>query len=229
MEMLNKDVIEATKKKFDEELDTEVRLIHFTQEPSRLILPDTLKGQECLFCKETKQLYKEVAGLSEKLELILFDYASDKDEVEEYGIDKIPAMILQGQEDYAVRFFGIPSGYEYTSLIEAVIDVSKGKTSLSPKTLEALQSIDRDIHIQVFVTPTCPYCTTAVRLAHQFAVACPHVKADMVESTEFPHLVQRYSIAGVPKTVINEAMVIEGAVPEDTFLENVLKALDPQE
>lgn len=224
MEILNKEAKEATQKKFDEEMEEKVTLLLFTQEPSRLIVPDHLKGQECLFCKETKELVSEVGSLSDKIDIEIYDFLADKDKAEEYGIDKIPALIPLGQQDFGIRFFGIPSGYEYTSFIEAIIDVSKGQTSLSQKTKYALKAIDKDIHIQVFVTPTCPYCTTAVRLGHQFALESSRIKADMVESTEFPHLAQKYDVFGVPKTIINESLSIEGAVPEESFLEHVLKA-----
>lgn len=224
MEILSNDIVEATKKKFDEELINKVTLIHFTQESGRLVVPDYLKGQECVFCKETKALLNEVSALSEKIELVIYDFVADKEKASEFEVEKIPATILSGKENYGIRFFGIPSGYEYTSFIEAIIDVSKGKADLDQKTIDALKSVDKDIHIQVFVTPTCPYCTMAVRLGHQFALESPRIKADMVESTEFPHLAQRYNISGVPKTVINESSFIDGAVPEETFLEQVLKA-----
>lgn len=223
-EILNKEVKEATKKKFYKDLENKVRLVFFTQEPKRLIVPEHLKGQECLFCKETRQLLTEVCSLSEKIGLEILDFQGDKEMASVYGIDKIPATIILGEKDYGLRFFGIPSGYEYTSLVEAIIDVSKGKTNLSQNTKEALKAIQMDIHIQVFVTPTCPYCAMAVRFGHQFALECERIKADMIESTEFPHLAQKYSVFGVPKTIINETISIDGAVPEETFLENVLKA-----
>ncbi len=229
MEILKKEVEEATKKKFDEEMEESVTLHFFTQEPSRLIVPDHLKGQECLFCKETRELLGEVSSLSDKIELVTHDFVADKEKTAEYGIDKIPAIVIKGKKIYGIRFFGIPSGYEYTSLIEAIIDVSKEKTSLSQKTIEAIKKIDKDIHIQVFVTPSCPYCTIAVRLGHQFALESPRIKSDMVESTEFPHLAQKYNVMGVPKTVINETISVDGAMPEESFLENVLKALKPQD
>lgn len=224
MEILNKEAKEATQKKFDEDMEEKVTLLLFTQEPSRLIVPDHLKGQECLFCKETKELVSEVGSLSDKIDLEIYDFLADREKAEEYGIDKIPAIIPLGQQDFGIRFFGIPSGYEYTSFIEAILDVSKGQTSLNQNTKDALKAIDKDIHIQVFVTPTCPYCTTAVRLGHQFAIESSRIKADMVESTEFPHLAQKYNVFGVPKTIINESISIEGAVPEESFLEHVSKA-----
>jgi glutaredoxin-like protein len=229
MEILNTDVLEATKKKFSQEMSDPVTLIHFTQEPSRLVLPDYLKGQECLYCKETKQLLKEVTELSDKLELIVYDFMADKEKADDYGIDKIPATLLVGKENYGIRFFGIPSGYEYASFLEAIIDVSQGKSKLKTETIAKLKNIQKDIHIQVYVTPTCPYCTMSVRLAHQIALESPWVKSDMVESTEFPHLAHKYGVSGVPKTIINEDMSIEGSAPEETLLEKVLEAASAQD
>lgn len=224
MEMLNKEVRTATQKKFDSDLIHSVKLIFFTQEPSRLVVPDHLKGQECLYCKETRQLLEEVSGLSEKIDLAIYDFAADEDKAEEYGVDKIPGLVIRNAEDHGIRFFGIPSGYEFMSLIEAIADVSRGQTGLSLETQKALQAIQKDVRIQVFVTPTCPYCTMAVRFAHQFAIASPRIRGEMIESTEFPHLAQKYKVFGVPKTVINETVFIDGAVPEAVFLEHVLKA-----
>lgn len=64
-----------------------------------------------------------------------------------------------------------------------------------------------------------------MRLAHQFALESGLITGDMVEATEFPHLVQRYGVRGVPKTVVNETVFIEGAVPEDAYLSKVLEAI----
>ncbi len=224
MELLNKDVKEATQKRFEAEMDGPVVLIYFTQEASRLIVPEHLRGQECLFCQQTRQLLEEVAGLSPKISLEIFDFVADKMKAAELGIDKIPGVAVRSQEDRGIRFFGIPSGYEYLSLIEAIIDVSKGTTRLSEQTKKALSTLTRNIRIQVFVTPTCPYCTSVVRLAHQFALESPWIRAEMVEATEFPHLAQKYRVFGVPKAVLNETLFIEGAVPEQVFLDHVLKA-----
>ncbi|MCD6193461.1 MAG: thioredoxin family protein [Candidatus Aminicenantes bacterium] len=224
MEILDKNVKEATQKKFNEELEGEVTLIHFSQEPSRLILPDTVKGQECMFCKETKSLISEVASLSSKINLEIYDFLADEDKAAEFGIDKIPATVVIGEKKYQVRFFGIPSGYEYASLLEAIIDVSRGKTSLSPPTKEKLATLKQPVHIQVFITPTCPYCPLAVRLAHQAAIESPLITGDMIEATEFPHLAQKYNVTGVPKTIINDQEEVVGAVPESVFLEALLEA-----
>jgi glutaredoxin-like protein len=224
MEMLNTQVREATQNKLSQEMADKVSLVLFTQEPSRLVLPGVLRGQECLYCRETRQLLEEIISLSDKLELVVYDFVADKEKAADYGIDKIPALAVLGAGDLGLRFFGIPSGYEYLSLLEAIVDVSRGRTGLGGETKAALRTLTGDVRIQVFVTPTCPYCTMAVRLAHQCAIESPRVRGEMVEATEFPHLSQRYGVSAVPRIVMNETVILDGAVPEPIFLEHILKA-----
>ena len=224
MEVLSNEIREAAKKKFDEELKNKVTILHFTQEPSILIVPGRPANTECVFCRETRLLFEELASLSDKLELVTKDFVADKDQADKFGIDKIPAAVIMGEKDTGIRFFGIPSGYEFSSLIEAIIDVSRGQTGLGEKTKEALATLEKDVHIQIFVTPTCPYCTIPVRLGHQMALESPRIRAEMIESTEFPHLAQKYSVFGVPKTIMNETVSLDGGVSEDVFLQSVLEA-----
>jgi len=200
-------------KEFGTKLVNEVRLVVFTQE-----VP-------CVFCKETVQVVEELAGISPKVSVEVYDFIKDQMKAKELRIDMIPAIAVIGAKDYGVRFYGIPSGYEFSSLVGAVIDVSKGESGLSQKTKEALKALDSSIHIQVFVTPTCPYCPAAVRLAHKMAVESEMVWAEMVEATEFVPMAQKYSVTGVPKIVINDKFEFNGAVPEDLFVSHVLHAL----
>jgi alkyl hydroperoxide reductase subunit AhpF len=79
--------------------------------------------------------------------------------------------------------------------------------------------------MQVFVTPTCPYCPQSVVLAHQMAIASPMVRGDMVEATEFPQLSNKYQVMGVPRTVINETAHLEGAASESMVVDKIQEAL----
>lgn len=190
-------------------LKEDVVLKFFTQE------------NECRFCKDTRELVNGVVQFSDKLKMETYDFAADKAEAEKHGVDKIPAIVVMGKEDYGIRFYGIPGGYEFASLIEAIKLVSTGKHDLDPQTQAFLDGLDKDIHFQVFVTPTCPYCPGAVVLAHRMAYYSGKVKADMVEATEFPHLAQKYQVMGVPRTIINEKEFIEGAAPEKMVIEKL--------
>lgn len=212
MALLKEKDKEIVKKEFTK-LKDDVTLIVFTQE------------LECEYCKETRELVEEIASLSDKIKFEVYNFALDKEKVKEYDIDKIPAIVLKGVKDYGVRFYGIPAGYEFTTLIEDIIDVSNGESGLLNQTKEKIKTIDKPVHIQVFVTPTCPYCPSAVRTAHKMAIESPFIKADMIEVIEFPHLAHKYGVMGVPKVVINDKISFEGALPEPHFLQHVLLAI----
>jgi glutaredoxin-like protein len=212
MPLLNDEIAEHVKQELAE-LAGPVRLVMFTQE------------FECEFCAETRQLVEEVAVLSDQVTAETYNFVTDKEKAEELGVDKIPAIAVTGAEDYGVRFYGVPSGYEFVSLLHAIKLVTAGEPELGEETVKALAGVSEPVHVQVFVTPTCPYCQSAVMLAHQLAVASPMVRADMVEAMEFPHLAMKYQVMGVPRTVINETMHIEGAAPEPTVVEKLQEAL----
>ena len=212
MTYLNKKVIDDLKDVF-KEFKKDVVLKFFTQE------------MECRFCKETRGLLEELSGLTDKIKLEVYDFAKDKAEADKFGVDKIPATVVMDETDHGIKFYGIPSGYEFGSLIEALRLVSSGEVMLSPETREFLDKLKKDVHLQVFVTPTCPYCPQAVVLAHQMAYHSPRVKADMVEATEFPDLSQKYSVMGVPRTVINETEFQEGAAPEKMIIDKISTAV----
>lgn len=182
---------------------------------------------ECGYCKETRQIVEEVAALSDKVTVEIADFVESKLLADSLNIDKIPAIAVQGEngQDYGIRFFGIPSGYEFTSLLESILLVGTGAFELTESTRAFLDSLEKPLHLQVFVTPTCPYCPQAVVMAHMLAFASDKVTADMVEVTEFPHLGQRYNVMGVPRTVINDTTYIEGAAPEHMLLEKLKAAV----
>jgi glutaredoxin-like protein len=199
-----------------EDLAGPVKMVVFTQE------------FECQYCRETRELIEEIGALSDLIDVEVLDFQENGDRAGELGIDKIPAIALLGDDnrDYGVRYYGIPSGYEFSSLIHDIKAVAAGPEAvpLDGDTLAFLESLERDVHLQVFVTPTCPYCPRAVVLAHHLAYASDKVTADMVEVTEFPHLGNRYNVMGVPRTVINDDTYIEGAAPEQMLLEKLKAA-----
>ena len=182
---------------------------------------------ECQFCREARELAQEIAQLSKKVSVEVYDFVKDAKKVAEYEIDKVPALAVVGTQDYRVRYYGMPAGYEFGTFLKDLKMVSKGATEISEKSRAKLASVNAPVHIQVFVTPTCPYCPMAVSLAHQFAIENPQVRADMIDVTEFPHLGQKYAVMGVPKVVINERIEFTGLLPEDQFLQHVIVASRP--
>lgn len=122
-----------------------------------------------------------------------------------------------------IAFRGLPAGYEFATLLDAVERVSSGSPDLSAETVSALAALQNDIDLQVFVTPTCPYCPSAASMANRLALASPRVRASTVAANEFPELSDRFSVRGVPHTVVNSAGSFVGALPEAAFLGEVLR------
>jgi len=201
------------------------------QHPVAVLLFTSSQG--CEYCAEARQLLEEVVELSPLLELRVHDSESEADLAAHYRVSgKVPAIIIAAKDggqmtDYGIRFLGLPSGHEFGTLVQDILIVSSRDSGLSPATREYLKSLEKPLHLQVFVTPTCPYCPRAVLLAHQFAMENPaQILAEGVESMEFADLANQYAISGVPDTVINnDAGRALGAVPEAQLLDEVRRAL----
>jgi len=132
------------------ELPRAVRLVTFSQ---TLALP----GQEAQVAaaEQMRRLIEELAELSPQLSAESLSFASDRDRAEALGIERIPAVaILLEDEDPGIRFFGQPAGYEFGTLIDAIVDTSRGEHGLGEDTVQKLQELEKPVHIQVFSTPT---------------------------------------------------------------------------
>ena len=127
-----------------------VRLVMFTQRESAPL--------ECAFCAETRQLVEEVGQLSDKIAVDIRDFEADAELARSYGIDKIPAIVMETggptPKDHGIRFYGMPSGYEFSTFLEDLRMLGRGDAGLSKATRDAIARITRPVRIQVFVTPT---------------------------------------------------------------------------
>jgi len=198
------------------EMPRPVRLLFFTQ---------TLGCETCL---PTKQILDELPGLSEKISIDEVNFVLEPDKAKQYGIDRVPAIAIVGQNetgeerDSNIRFLGAPAGYEFMSLIQAVLLVGGRPSILSEESLKRVAAVATPTTMHVFTTPTCPHCPRAVAVAHEMAFANPNITAFAVEATEFPDLARKYAVTGVPKTVVNDSVEILGALPPDAFVEQAL-------
>lgn len=216
----------------DEDIKSQVKeVFHDLKNPVEIAFFGNV-DDNCEYCEQTKDLLNEIAALrGDKLQFRSYDLSTDHELAAKYHVDKAPGTVLLGQDesgpvDYGIRFSGIPAGHEFTSLINDILVVSSGESGLAEETRAALAKLDKPVHLQVFVTPSCPYCPRAVVLAHQMALESPFIEAEMVESMEFSELAEKYNVSGVPHTVINHGKgEVVGAVPESHLLEKILEAL----
>jgi alkyl hydroperoxide reductase subunit AhpF len=133
---------DAVRKEF-ERIAGPVKLVVFSQE---LVAGD--------LCRQNEQLVKEVAALSDQISVEVLNPAIDKERAAAYGIERVPAIVVEGARDYGLRFLGIPAGYEFSNLIDSIIAVSSGQAALTDETKASLAALAGDVDIKVFSTPT---------------------------------------------------------------------------
>lgn len=117
------------------------------------------KEDDCPYCDDTQQLMEELAALSEQLQVTVYDLDKDSAVAAQYNIDKAPGLVLAAQDgddtiDLGIRFAGIPSGHEFSTLIHDLLQVASRDSGLNKKTRDYLKTLTEPLHLQVFVTPT---------------------------------------------------------------------------
>jgi glutaredoxin-like protein len=181
---------------------------------------------ECPTCQDTEIILKELDVLSEKLKVSFLNSLENREEAEKDGIDRVPAIIVSDGTHSRVKFYGTPSGYEFSSLLTTIIDAGGSEEPLTEDSMELLKDLDEDLNIQVFVTPSCPHCPSAGVLASRMARYSERVKSEVIEANEFPELSRKFSVQGVPRTVINGKFYAEGALPESMMIQALKKGLE---
>lgn len=209
---------DATRAKLRERLgglegQVELRLYR-KPDTGRLILPD---GFGCATCGPAEELVRAIA-----------EAAPDRVSVEVSDVGAasgdVPTITVGAPgEDARITFQGLPAGYEFATLLDAVERTSQRSGALAAELETKVATLTDDVEIMVFVTPTCPYCPAAASMANRMALTSPKVRSLIVEANEFPALSRRFEVQGVPRTVVNRSGSFVGALPETPFVESVVQ------
>ncbi len=128
-------------------------LAPITKSVDLLLFTQTFGGTESGLV--AKQVLDEVASLHEKISVVEKNFVLDTEDKAKYGVDKAPAVVVLGDgQDTRIRMYGANTGYEFVSLVEAVLLAGTGNLELEPESVAALAAVDKPMRIQVFSTPT---------------------------------------------------------------------------
>lgn len=216
---------EEVRRFFEARLLHPVRLISFTRRRS---LMQRLALERPHYCEETRLVLQDLASLSDKITLSYEDVTANPVVMQTYRMRFTPGTAILNDHDVGIRHYGIPVGYELSTFLEHIAAVSNPDSGLGPQSREQVATIHWPIHIQVFGSPTCPFCPVASQLANRFAVESDYIRVDSIDVAEFPEVVQRYNVRGVPRVVINDDVSFVGATNEQHFLEQVMEAAELQ-
>ncbi len=215
MSLIKEDDLQFLKDEFQKNLSSEVDLVVFSVE-----------GPDCKYCKEVVEICEELSLTSDKIHVKKYDFSIDRKIAEEYGVTKYPALCIvrSGEKEGRIKYYGIPSGYEFGSIIEDIKMVSSNEPRISSKAMDIISKIDKPVTIKVFVTTSCPYCPRAVGTAHKFALINKNITGEMIEAGEFSGDAGEYGVSSVPHIVINGDVQFVGARTDDEFAQFVLEA-----
>ena len=180
----------------------------------------------CETCAPTRRLLEQIAADNPDVTVEVLNLVLDREKAAEYGVDRVPAIIVAAAQGERIRYYGAPLGNELPTLLQAISMARTQETGLSEQSQAQLKMLSTAVSLQVFFTPTCIYCPRMISLANQAAIASPLVSTAAIDATEFPDLVHRYNVNGVPKTVVNDTMEIMGAAPELEFIAAIVRAAD---
>ena len=172
----------------------------------------------CDTCAPTRRLLEQIKELTDRITIETLNLVIEKDRAAQHGIDRVPAIVVSAPGRDRIRFYGAPFGNELMSLVDAIRMTGTGETGLSQQSRAQLKTLSTLVDVKVFFTPTCVYCPRMIALANEMAVDSPLVSATAIDAMEFPDLVRRYNVNGVPKTVINDSIEIMGAAPEEELV-----------
>jgi thioredoxin reductase (NADPH) len=177
-------------------------------------------GQNDDLNEVTAGLMKAIAGLSPKIKVSVHDLKGEH--AKKRGVSRSPSVLI-APDSYRIRFTGAPLGEEGISFIQTLLRVSLGESTLTPDSKAKLSKLSDRRHIQVFVSPTCPYCPGEVINAFKAAIERPDlVSAEAVEATGNLDLARQAGVGAVPHTMVNGVTVSKGLQPEGRFIDNLI-------
>ncbi len=220
MPVLSLQELNSVRQSLDTYVRRDVTITLYTTSSAGIIIP----GRECAACGPVSQLLEEVAGLSPKLTLQTIDYYSNQATAVAGGIGRIPGFTIGRQGNDRVRYFGMPVQRQLPVFVSALIRASERSSPLKLETRRQVRRLQKDAHIQIFVTADSEHCPDTAMAAMAMAAESPKVTADIIDLGTFPNMIDMYTIRGVPATMINGQVSFTGAMSEGSLLKQILRA-----
>jgi alkyl hydroperoxide reductase subunit AhpF len=170
------------------------------------------------------ELARAIKNEMGKLVIETYDMTMDRDKTEQYGIQRIPAMVVEGEEGGRITFYGLPGNILLEVLLDTIMAASKKRNRLPEDILHTLKRLAEKVKIQIFVSRDFLECRPVVETAIGLALESDHIDTDVIVAKDFPELVKKYNITILPKTIFGKDLQVNGSVSESEFLEMIFQA-----
>ena len=208
------------RRSFRKDLKSPVRLRLFTQAPSPIAIP----GRECPTCAQTQQLFEEVAGISTKIDLQVYDIYSEPSLARELGVERIPALLIGNDDIPRMKFYGAPLGYQMAAIIESIRSMSRGASPLANDSRRRLRQVDRPVRVQVVVSPEEQSGAEMAFTAFALARESRHISVEAIQIRDYPVLARSLGVQTVPLALVNDLYRVTSPVTEGKLVDQVVAA-----
>jgi len=190
--------------------------------PVRLVLFTSDRG--CEACPDMLGLAQAIKDHFNKIALETYDLTMDRDKSQQYGIELVPAIVLQGGNGEMVTFYGLIEDVFLNIFLDTIHSLSTTKVWFPDDVRRVLKHLDHDVKIRVFVESDCPLCRPVAETAIGLALESRFVSADVIVADDYPELIKKHRIKKLPMTIFGENLQMEGHVSETEFLEMIFEA-----
>lgn len=177
------------------------------------------------YCRQAETLVGSICSLTEKITYRACDVADEAELARKYGVARLPAILIVSHNDYGIRHYGVPSGYDFAAFLNSLLEVSHGVSELGEKTRARIRALKSRVNIKVFVSPSCPFCPIATHFANQFALESNLIFCESINTSYFPELAEQYNVRALPTVIINETERFVGLTTESQFMEHIQNSL----
>ena len=199
-------------KTFTNRLNKPVRLVLFTSDTA------------CPACPEMTELARAIKAHFDKIAFESYDLVMDRDKSLQYGIERVPAIVLQGGDGETTAFYGLIEDVFLKILMDAILSLSNTKVWFPEDVRRVLKHLDHDVKIRVFVESDCPLCRPVAETAIGLALESKFITTDIIVADNYPELLKKYKIKKLPMTIFGENLQMEGHVTESEFLQMIFDA-----
>ena len=201
--------LQRVQQSLSEALQGRVKVDYFHRRKSALLVP----GQEpCESCEEVKAVLEQLAAASEQIDLQVYEYDEEPELAKKRQIDRVPGIVVRGEVNRPLRFFGLPGGALFQAFLQALVDASVRAPTPAPEVARALKKLRRPMQLRVFGSLMDPNAGEAAALALRFAIVSSRLSASVYVIEEFPALAEQFSVQAIPATVIDERLGLAGVV-----------------
>ena len=192
-------------------LKNNVKLVLFIQE------------NHCNHCNEAKRMYEWLASVYQKIKFEIFNIEINLKKDWEYKIFAVPALAIIGIKDYGIRYYGYPQGPEIINLIDDIVYVSRGETTLPTDVTQKLHKLDKITQLKIFISSTCPYSLPIAKLGLKLAITSDNINVDIIDATQFLEVAEKFNVRGIPMTVINNEKSFYGALDYEEYVDQIIR------